>query len=571
MQEHKTKIALVGNPNVGKSLVFSRITGIGVISANYAGTTVEIKKGLLHYHDKDYELLDMPGIYSLEAFSKADEAALRLVDEADIIVNIVDATTLERNLTLTLQLVGKRKPMVVCLNFWDDTKHKGIMLNARELESILDVPVVTTSAFRNEGISDLVASFERARASGFTYNAKDEWSRIGFIVSKVQKLSHRHHTFWELLSDVTLHPLGGIVCALVVMIATFAIIRFLGEGLSGRLFEPLYSRYYYPFISHLVSLIPSKAIQAILVGASADPLQSFRILTSGVYISIVLVFPYFFSFYLMFGFLEDTGYLPRLAVVLDPLFHRLGLHGHSSIPIMLGLGCKVPAFLSARVLTGRREKILTMALCLMGAPCLPQSAMIASLGLRYGLAPVCLIFSIVLIVALCMNAVLSKLIKGEPPELFIELPSYRLPSLFLLCRKLWIRIVDYFQEIFPLIIAGVLIIHVLDSLNILRFISKTIGAFFSLLLGLPREIAPVVFLGFLRKDVSIALLAPFNLSAPQFVIASVFMVLYLPCIASLFVLIREIGFKVGMGIVGMSFFIAIFVTSLLHFIFTMIP
>jgi ferrous iron transport protein B len=571
MSSNVKRIVLVGNPNVGKSLVFSRITGAGVMTANYPGTTVEIKKAAVHYRDHHYEMFDIPGIYSLEAFSKAEEAALRMIDEADSIINIVDSTTLERNLTLTLQLIEKGKPMVVCLNLWDDTKHKGIVLDSRELENLLEVPVVTTSALRNEGINDLVASLERARTGAVMGEAGDGWARIGLILKRVQKLSHRHHTFLEILGDVTLHPVGGIACAAFVIIAAFAAIRFLGEGLSAGFFEPVFSRHYLPFIVQATSLIPAKTIQTILVGMSQDPLRSFGILTSGVYIALVLVFPYFFSFYLIFGFLEDLGYLPRLAVVLDPVFHRLGLHGHSSIPIMLGFGCKVPAFLAARVLTGRRERILTLSLCLMGAPCLPQSAMIATLGMRYGPAPVCLIFFIVLMVALCLNAILRRLIKGEPPELFIELPSYRFPSLPLLGKKLWMRIADYFREIFPLIIAGVLIIHVLESLGVLEFISGSVGSFLALALGMPRDIAPVLLLGVLRKDVSIALLAPFRLSAPQFVIASVFMVLYLPCIASFFVLLREMGAGVALKIVGMTFCIAVLVGALLHGAFMLVP
>jgi ferrous iron transport protein B len=449
--------------------------------------------------------------------------------------------------------------------------HKGVSIDIKELEEMLKVPVVTASALRSEGIADLVASLERAHAGTLASEEADRWSRIGLILKRVQRLSHRHHTFREVLGDATLHPIGGIVCALLILLAAFAAIRFFGEGLSGGLLEPAFSRHYLPFILKATSFIPVKAIQGILVGVSDDPLRSFGIMTSGVYIALVLVFPYFFSFYLVFGFLEDLGYLPRLAVVLDPIFHRLGLHGHSSIPMMLGLGCKVPAFLAARVLTGRRERILTLTLCLMGAPCLPQSAMIASLGMRYGPAPVCLIFLVIVIVALGMNAVLRKCIKGEPPELFIELPSYRMPSLPLLGRKLWIRIADYFREIVPLIIVGVLIIHLLESLGALELMSKSAGSLLALALGMPRDIAPVLLLGVLRKDVSIALLAPYRLSAPQFVVASVFMVLYLPCIASFFVLMREMGIGLTLKIVGMTFCVALLIASLLHGVFLLVP
>jgi ferrous iron transport protein B len=305
-------------------------------------------------------------------------------------------------------------------------------------------------------------------------------------------------------------------------------------------------------------------IRELLIGRTLDPLASFGLVTTGVYIAFVLVFPYFFSFYLLFGFLEDFGYLPRLAVVLDSFFHRIGLHGESSIPVMLGLGCKVPAFLATRVLTSRREKVLTMTLILMSAPCLPQTAMIISLGLRYGVGVVVAIFSILLVFSLCINTLLNKITKGDTSELFIELPFYRMPSPKLLWKKLSLRIMDYMREVFPLIAVGVLIINVLDYFKIITFISNAAGGAITTLLGLPGNIASVMILGFLRKDVSIALLAPFNLSAHQFIIASIFMVLYIPCIASLFTLVKELGALSALKVMGAILVCAVAVTSFLH-------
>jgi ferrous iron transport protein B len=562
------KVIIAGNPNVGKTLIFSRLTGIGAITANYPGTTVKLKIGRLHYHDLEYELYDLPGTYSLEAFSEAEETAVRLIDEADIIINVVDATNLERNLGLTLQLIKKRKPMLVCLNFWDDTAHRGISIDPVALEELLGVPVVTTSALSGEGINTLAASLSRARESlAAIYDGSDQWRHIGTIVGRVQTLFHRHHTFLERLGDFTIHPAGGLVSAGVVLALAFVLVRFLGEGLMSAICGPLFSRFYHPFIIHLTQQIPLEFIRGLLAGHTADPLQSFGILTTGVYIALVLVFPYFFSFYLMFGILEDSGYLPRLAVVLDTFFHRLGLHGYSSIPVMLGLGCKVPAFLATRVLTSKREKILTIALVLMSAPCLPQSVMIVSLGMHYGIATVITVFAVLFFLAICMNAVLNRITGGEPTELFVEIPPYRWPSVKILANKLRIRSFDYIREVFPMIVGGVLIINVLDSLNIINLISHSIGNPLALLLGLPHDIAPILFLGFLRKDVSIALLSPFNLSAGQFILAAVFMVLYIPCVASFFTLMKELGIMTTIKITGLVFVSAITITALLHAVF----
>lgn len=567
------KIALVGNPNVGKSLIFSRITRIGVISSNYAGSTVDLKVGKFTYKNETFELLDAPGVYSLESFSQADDTAIRIIDTSDIIINVVDATNLERNLNLTLGLLGKQKPMIVCLNFWDDTKHKGIAIDAKALEETLQVPVVPVSALCNEGIPDLlrVISDVRALANALertpTPDNADQWSRIGAIVNKVQKLSHRHHTILEHLGDFTLHPVGGLVSAFFVLISTFLLVRFMGEELVNAVCLPAYVNIYQPFILHLTASGLPAIITDLLLGQSSDPLQSFGILTTGVYIALVLVFPYFFSFYLLFGFLEDFGYLPRLAVVLDTFFHRLGLHGYSSIPVMLGLGCKVPAFLATRVLTNRTEKVLTISLILMSAPCLPQSAMIVSLGMHYGSAVVIGIFALLFITGLCVNMILNRLTNANEPDLFIEIPSYRMPSVALLAKKLWLRILDYIKEVFPLIAAGVLMIHILDALHIITAVSQLLGKPITFLLGLPHDIAPVMILGFLRKDVSIALLAPFNLSATQFIVASIFMVLYIPCIASFFTLVKELGVLSATKVIGVVFVTALAVSTALHGVF----
>jgi ferrous iron transport protein B len=558
------KIAIVGNPNVGKSLVFSRITGIGVISSNYAGTTVDIKTGKLVHAGVEFELIDVPGIYSLEALSRADEAALGIIDTCDIIIDVVDATNLERNLNLTLGLLAKAKPMVVCLNLWDDTTHNGISLDLPALEEILGVPVVAASALRGDGISRLVDSLHRARPGRALCDPADTWTRIGAIISRVQKLSHRHHTALEMLADFTLHPAGGLVFAALVLGAVFAIVRVMGESLASGICEPLFSRVYDPFVLSLCGHIPISFAKELLTGRGTDPLASFGILTTGVYIATVLVFPYFVSFYLLFGLLEDVGYLPRIAVVLDTFFHRLGLHGYSSIPVMLGLGCKVPAFLATRVLTTKREKILTMSLILMSAPCLPQSAMIVSLGMKYGALVVCSVFAILLFLAIGVNAILNKATKGETPELFMEIPPYRLPSLLLMARKLWIRVAEYFSEVFPLIVVGVLVINILDSLSVIRFVSNVLGGPLSFLLGLPHDIAPVLILGFLRKDVSIALLAPFALSGAQFVIACVFMVLYVPCVASFFTITKELGVLSAVRVMAIVFGSAVTICTLLN-------
>lgn len=565
------KVVLVGNPNVGKSLVFSRMTRIAVATANYAGTTVELKTGHCNYKGNEYEIVDGPGIYSLEEFSKMDEMIINLIDDADIIINVVDTTNLERNLNLTLQLIKKDKPMVLCLNLWEETIHKGISINVEELEKLLGIPVITVSALQNDGISELLSSLVNAQNSQLSFDSNDNWVYIGNIVTKVQKLSHRHHTLLERISDLTLHPVWGIVIAFFVLAFTLIIVRFMGESLIDLVFEPFYSHIYNPLIQSLGSKIPYSAIRNILVTNTEDPLQSFGILTSGIYIALVSVFPYFFSFYLVFGFLEDFGYLPRLAVVLDKFFHKLGLHGYSSIPVMLGLGCKVPAFMATRSLVNKREKLLTIALVYMSAPCLSQSAMIVSLGMNYGLITVLIIYTILIGLALGMNWVIKLIYnKEDNSDFFTEFPNCRIPSFKLMASKLWIRIVEYFAEVIPMIGVGVLFMNVLDTLHILSFITKIIQKPANILLGLPSGIAPIMLLNFLRKDASVALLVPLNLTAHQFIVACIFLTLSTPCIAAFFTMIKELGNKTALKLICFMFIIALVSSSIIHYVYILI-
>jgi ferrous iron transport protein B len=606
------KAILVGNPNVGKSLLFSRITRMGADTANYAGTTVSLKVGRFFYGEEEYELVDGPGVYSLEAYSEADSVALRLLEEispeqGDLVIDVVDATNLERNLGLTLQLAEKGLPLIVCLNFWDDTKHKGIAIDLSLLSEQLGLPVVATSALDGSGVAELVASLGQARPSSvfrLGENAGDgaaslwdgaaslgdgaallgdgaaslgdgaaagalseaaRWAAVGHIVGEAQKLEHRHHSFLERLSDFTLHPVGGPVSAFFVLVATLLFVRFLGEGLINSVLEPLYSKLYAPFVIGLADRLPWPFAVSLLVGSGTDPLASFGVLTTGLYIALVLVFPYFFAFYLVFGFLEDFGYLPRLAVVLDKAFHRLGLHGYSSIPIMLGLGCKVPAFMSTRMLSSERERTLTIALIFMSAPCLPQTSMIVALGMNYGILTVVAVFASLVVIALATNAIINGIMKGEDTELFTELPAYRLPRLGLLARKLGARIGEYFGEVLPMIAVGVLALNLLDALGVIAFVTEAVKVPARILFGLPEGIAPIMILGFLRKDVSIALLAPLGLSSSQFVVASVFLALYTPCVAAFFSLVRESGLRGALRIVALVLVAATIGASALHF------
>lgn len=542
---------LFGNPNVGKSVVFSRLTGLEVISANYAGTTVEYTRGNLFAGDQRVELTDVPGAYTLEATCTAEEIARDFCTrkEADLLVNVVDATNLERNLYLTLQLLEKGIPMVVALNKWDIAQRRGIKIDIAELSRRLGVPVVPVVAVTGQGLKQLVnaigeAAHGKIPAPQFAaIDHQERWHIIGHISQEMQRIVHRHPTLLERLEESSVRPVSGTLIALLVLGGSFAVVRLIGEGLIRFALDPFFQRVYGPLIFWATGFIRIGWLRTVLLGTSREFMSSFGALTTGVYIPLAVVLPYIFSFYLVLGFLEDVGYLPRLAVLLDRVMHRLGLHGYAAMPLVLSCGCKVPGVLGLRILESKREKFIALALLLLAAPCLPQSAMMVSLLSAYGARYVLLTFGILAAVAVANSVLLNRMIKGESPEIVMEIPSYQTPHAATLLRKLWFRVKAFLLDAAPIIVLGILVVNVLELLGVVRLLGTLARPLVVNVLGLPEQAVSVVLLGFLRKDISIALLLPLGLTAKQAVTGSLFLVMYLPCVATFAVATREAGWR----------------------------
>ncbi|MBN2463311.1 MAG: ferrous iron transporter B, partial [Dehalococcoidia bacterium] len=427
------KILLMGNPNVGKSALFSRLTGTRIIASNYPGTSVEFTKGSLKLGEEQAEIIDVPGTYTLEPTSKAEEVAADMLQEGDLIVDVVDATNLERNLNLTLQLLERQVPVIVALNMWDDAHHRGINIDVAKLEDLLGVPVVPTVGVTGQGIKELVSRFPEAAAPQVIYSGSDErWAKIGDIVSQVQSLSHRHHTWREILEDASSHPAGGAAIALLVLVATFFVIRFIGEGIINYITDPLFNWLWTPLLMKLSLALGSGGFwHDILIGklinGDVDYFQSFGLLSTGIYIPLAAVLPYIIAFYFALGILEDVGYLPRLAVLMDTLMHRLGLHGYAIIPTILGFGCNVPAVLATRILESRRQRFIAATLISIGIPCAALQAMIIGLVGQQGIQYVAIVYGSLFVSWIIIGLILNYAVKGFSPELMIEIPPYRFP------------------------------------------------------------------------------------------------------------------------------------------------
>ena len=544
-----TRILLVGNPNVGKSALFSRLTGTHIITSNYPGTTVGFTKGYLKLGGEQAEVVDVPGTYSLEPSSRAEEVAVQMLKDGDVIINTVDATNLERNLNLTLQLVERRIPMVVALNMWDDTRHRGIDIDATKLERLLGIPVVPTVGVTGQGVRELVGRLSEVRVPKNvpTYSSSDErWVRVGDIVGQVQSLSDRHHTWYEHLEDASSHPVGGVVIALLVLVGTFWFVRFIGEGMIGYVANPLSDVLWTPVLTKLSVALGGGGfwhdiLVGKLIGGHIDYYQSFGLLSTGLYIPLGAVLPYVIAFYFVLGILEDIGYLPRLAVLMDTLLHRLGLHGYAIIPTILAFGCNVPGILATRVLESRKQRFIAATLISIGVPCAALQAMIMGVVGQDGVGYVAIVYLSLFISWIVTGIILNRTVRGFNPELLIEIPPYRLPPWRIIGQKLWLRVSGFIKEALPIILGTVLVVNILYTVGVFNALGNILAPVLTGLWGLPKDTVAALLVGFLRKDAAMGMLGTLALTAKQLVISSTVLAMFFPCVASFVILARELG------------------------------
>lgn len=568
------KIFLIGNPNVGKSVVFSRLTGVHVISSNYPGTTVEISRGFCLLAGDGIEVVDLPGTYSLHPSSKAEEIAVSLLKEAkadeSIVINVIDSTNLERNLFLTLELIENGYSVIVCLNMCDDATHRGVHIDTAALERLLGVPVISTCAVTGMGIKLLVERFKEARmkAPGSLTN-EERWREIGRIITEVQKLTHRHHTLREALEDASIRPLTGLLMSGAVIYGCFKFVRFFGELLISKVFDPFFFDIYRPIVSKIsISLGQQGLLHHILIGGlingQIDFKQSLGVLTTAPYIEFAMVLPYIISFYFALSILEDIGYIPRLAILLDNVFHRLGLHGYAIIPVLLGFGCNVPGILSTRVLESKRERFIASTLISIGVPCVPLQAMIFGLLGGFGGFYVAGVYLVLFFVLIILGLILNRALKGYSPEFLMEIPPYRFPPLPVLGRKLYFRIKGFLIEAVPVVLLGVLLINILMYLHIFDLVTSLSASVIRGLFGLPKEAVVALAIGFFRKDVAVGLLMPLGLNAKQLFIAAVLLAMSFPCIATFVTIWKELGLKSLLKSTGIMVLVSIIVGTLLN-------
>ncbi|MEJ2354504.1 MAG: nucleoside recognition domain-containing protein, partial [candidate division WOR-3 bacterium] len=433
-------------------------------------------------------------------------------------------------------------------------------------------PVVPTVAITGYGIQELRQKIIKAKPSTLKLKGKDLWNLIGKIINKTQNLEHHHHTFPQVLEEISTHPILGIIFSGFVLFLSFVIIRLIGEGLIRFIFEPLFQNLWMPVLLKISDFLGNETLLhkifiGELIAGKIDFYQSFGLLSTGLFIPLAAVLPYIISFYFILSILEDTGYLPRLAVLVDRLMHQIGIHGMGIVPMFLAFGCNVPGVLATRIMETRRERLIAATVMSISIPCMAQTAMIFGLLGKYGFKGIAPVFFTLFLVWILVGKIMSRFVSGESPEIFTEIPPYRIPYLKVLLKKVWLRVGWFLKEALPFVLIGVLIVDLFYIFGIINFISRLFGGLLTNILGIPAEAIAALLIGFLRKDVAIGMLAPLGLSMGQLITASVVLTMYFPCVATFVVLFKELGFWDTLKSAVIMFSSALFVGWILNLIY----
>lgn len=635
-------ILLVGHPNVGKSVLFHRLTGAYVNVSNYPGTTVEVTQAPARF-DASATLLDTPGVLALPSRSDDERATMRalLNETSRCLVQVGDAKNLRRTLTLTALLAELGVPMVLALNMHDEAMARGVTVDIPALAEELAIPVLATVATGGEGMGELTSSIARAAvpdpllhydplleeeittlAAAITTHAPhpslaarglailflgndtevDNWLRQhagpayaqldalrraarqraeedlpgllarqrteaadALATSVSQRAVRSSPLLGQRIGQAVVHPLWGIPILLGVLYAVYLFVGVFGATtLVGLLEEDLFDGILNPAVTDFVTTqIGNNGLSDLLVG-------QYGLWTMGMTYALALILPIVSTFFIAFGILEDSGYMPRLSVIANRIFARMGLNGRAVLPMVLGLGCVTMATLTTRILHSPRERLITIFLLALAIPCSAQLGVV--LGMLGGVS-----FSALLVWALAMVGVLflsgflaARLVPGRRIPLVTELPPMRLPIAGNVLKKTTGRLKWYLIEVIPLFLIGTFLMYLLDRLGILPAIIEAGEPLVSGWLGLPKEASAAFVMGFLRRDfgaTGLFMLAD-ALSPVQAIVGMITITLFVPCFASLLMMIKERGLKTGLAMLAIIVPFAFLVGGLCNLVLT---
>ena len=549
-------VILVGHPNVGKSALFQRLTGRRTTVSNYPGTTVDITLGSASW-DAATRIVDTPGILAFPATSEDEEVVERALDEAPCaIVQVGDAKNLRRTLKLTSQLAERRVPLVLVLNMTDEARRRGIVVDDEEISRAIGVPVVTTVATRGVGIGSVAPAVLEARVP-------QSFDVDELVAGAVSAPAARAGSPLERVATLTTHPLWGWPVLAAVLYAMYLFVGVLGAGkLVGLVETDLFGAHLNPWLTGLVDrTVPSGLVRDFLVG-------QYGLWTMGMTYALALILPIVTTFFIAFSLLEDSGYLPRLSVVSNRLFAAVGLNGKAALPMVLGLGCVTMATLTTRILETKRERLLATLLLALAVPCSAQLGVVLGMLASVSLVATMIWGGVVFGVLLGVGALAARVLPGERTPLVVELPPLRVPQLSNVLVKTITRLEWYVREVVPLFLIGTAALFVLDRVRALPALIDAAKPLVTGWLGLPPEAAAAFLVGFLRRDFGatglFALHAQGQLNPEQVVVAMVTITLFIPCVASLLIIVRERGARVAAGMAAIAFPLAFVVGGLLH-------
>ncbi len=612
------RLALVGQPNCGKSTLFNQVAGYKALTGNFPGTTVTFTSSRVRVAGQVIELVDLPGAYSLAGANPAESVAqdYLLTQNVDAIINVVDASRLERGLDLTLELLELGLPVVLALNMMDEAHRQGITLDQEKLSAALGVPVAALVARKGVGVRELFATAVRACRQPTAPNrarySRDVEAALAEIAAPLDRRlglpprlaaikllegdpkitalarerapaavahaaqfqraltasrgrpaeviinSERHtaalnlceacatvarsRTFdWrDRIDDVLLHPVWGYVALLAILFAFFQFVY----GVGTLIEEPTLALF-----DNVLATLETE-LRGIPLA-----LELVKGIVAGISGGFAIVLPYLVPFLIGLGLLEDIGYLPRVAFLVDGLMHRLGLHGKAVIPFILGYGCNVPAVMATRILEEPRERVIAATLATM-VPCAARLTVVFGLAAFYlGPAYALGIYVLNLIIVALTGAILMRLLPEETPGLILEMPVYRLPTLKTIVAKSYYRVREFVVVAWPILIAGSIALSLLEFLQLDHWVNALFAPV-TWLLGLPDAVGTTLIFGVLRKELALVMLrqalntsnVAAALSAGQMLTFTVFVVFYIPCLATLAALNRELGRNKMLGV-----------------------
>jgi ferrous iron transport protein B len=640
LSEHGQQVILVGNPNVGKSVLFNLLTNLYVAVSNYPGTTVSISHSKADLGFGTVDVIDSPGVNTLIPMSEDEQVTrdMLLARNSHRVCQVLDAKNLARGLLISIQLTEMGIPFVVACNMEDEAASRGIVTDVKALCQALGVDVVSTVAVRQRGIEALkkrlatprqatlrvdyglvmeaaIAEVEALlpdlpvdkRAIALTLLAGDctilPWIKVRIdeatlaaieavrqqlqaslgqsisyavntarlkvaetIVEDAQRREAKRNASWTLrLGRLMVHPVWGLGFLMAVLYTTYKIVGEFGAGTSVDFVEEVvFGHYLNPWATRLVEIVlPVPILQDMLVG-------QYGLITVGLTYALAIVLPIVGFFFLIFGILEDSGYLPRLAVMVNRLFRMMGLHGKAVLPMVLGLGCDTMATLTTRILDTKKERLITTLLLALAIPCSAQLGVI--LGMLGSLSATATFIwgGTLVLVLFTVGALASAVLPGSSSDFVVELPPVRVPRVGNLAMKTLARIEWYLKEAVPLFMLGTFVLFLADQLRIIGAVERAAGPIIVSWLGLPPEATASFIMGFLRRDYGaaglFALAKSGQLDGIQALVALVTITLFVPCIANLFIIIKERGGRTAAAMCGFIFPFALLVGGALNWL-----